>query len=115
MLHVRKILALLMFTSLFLLPLQTIGQTSEESQQTPADNEIYVRGEISRFYSDQMRLSIRPPDGKLIRVDILPETILEGVSRVDQLEPEHQVEVWYVSDDDGNKAVRIKKMMRVGC
>ncbi len=115
MITVRKILGLAMFASLFLLPLQTLGQTNEESMQTSENNELYVRGEISRFYSDEMRLSIRPANGKLIRVDIVPDTILEGVSRVDELEPEQQVEVWYIPEDDINKAVRIKKMMRLGC
>ncbi len=105
----------ILFTSLFLFCFPVTGWTSEQFSEMSTEHALYVQGVISRFYPDEMKLSIRPPKGKLIRVQIDPDTILEGVTRVDELEKEQQVKVWFLIDADGKRALKIKKMMGLGC
>ena len=76
---------------------------------------LYVRGLVSKVYLDKVQISVRPPKNKLIRITIDPDTILEGVSQIDEFEKEQQVKVWYSVDDGDNRAIKIKKMMELGC
>jgi hypothetical protein len=76
---------------------------------------LYVRGLISKVYPDRMEIAIRPPKGRVVRVALVPDTILTGVSRIDELEKEQQVKVWYSTEDGNNRAIRIEKMMELGC
>jgi len=48
-------------------------------------------------------------------INIVPETLLEGVSMIDELEKKQQVKVWYSIEENENKAIKIKKMMDLGC
>ena len=90
--------------------------TAEEMyEEMSTENMLYVRGLISRVDTDNMRISVRPPKGKRIRITIDPDTLLEGVSQIDEFKKEQQVKVWYSIENDINRAVKIKKMMELGC
>ena len=75
----------------------------------------YVRGLISRVSIEKMQISVRPPKGKLIRINIDPDTVLEGVSQIDEFKKEQQVKVWYSTENDSRKAIKVKMMMELGC
>ena len=75
----------------------------------------YVRGLISRVSIEKMQISVRPPKGKLIRINIDPDTVLEGVSQIDGFKKEQQVKVWYSTENDSRKAIKVKMMMELGC
>ena len=90
--------------------------TAEELyEEISTENMLYLRGLISKVDTDKMRISVRPPKGKRIRITIDPDTLLEGVSQIDEFEKEQQVKVWYSIEDDTNRAIKIKKMMELGC
>lgn len=88
------------------------GETLEE---VSTEDTLYVRGLVSKVYLDKMQISVRPPKGKSIRITIDPETILEGVSLIDEFKKEQQVKVWYSLDEESNRAIKIIKMMELGC
>lgn len=90
--------------------------TAEEMyEEVSTENMLYVRGLISKVDTDKMQISVRPPKGKRIRITIDPDTLLEGVSQIDEFEKEQQVKVWYSLETDTNRAIKIKKMMELGC
>ncbi len=97
---------------LFTLPSGHAGDLFEE---VSTDKTVYVRGLISSVDDEKMQISVRPLKGKRVVISIGPDTLLEGVSRLDELEKKQQVKVWYSVEDDGNKALKIKKMMDLGC
>lgn len=84
-------------------------------EEVSTEDMLYLRGLISKVDIDKMQISVRPPKGKRIRITIDPDTLLEGVSQIDEFEKEQQVKVWYSIDNDTNRAVKIKKMMELGC
>lgn len=88
------------------------GMTKSE---TSADNTLYVRGLISSIYTDRMQIAVRPPKSKRIIITIEPATVFEGFQQLGELEKKQQVKVWYFIDDSGNRAVKIKKMLELGC
>ena len=88
---------------------------NEKLEEVSTEDALYVRGLVSKVYLDNMQISVRPPKGKLMRITIDPDTILEGVSQIDEFEKEQQVKIWYSPDEGNNRAIKIIKMMDLGC
>ena len=88
---------------------------SDDLEEVSTEDTLYVRGLVSKVYLDKMQISVRPPKGKSIRITIDPDTVLEGVSLIDEFKKEQQVKVWYSRDEDSNRAIKIIKMMELGC
>ncbi len=102
--------------ALFFILFHTALLAADDSfEEMSTEERLFVRGLISKVYPERMQISIRPAKGSLVRVSIDSDTILEGVSRIDELEKEQQVKVWYAPDDDNNRALKIVKMMELGC
>ena len=87
----------------------------EMFEEVSTEDYLYVRGLVSKVYPDKMQISVRPPKGKLVRIVIDPDTILDGVSQIDDFEKEQQVKIWYLLDNNNNRAIKIKKLMDLGC
>lgn len=90
-------------------------KANEQSEEVSSKDMLYVRGLVSKVYTDQMQISVKPAKGDRIRITIDPDTQLEGVSQIDEFAKEQQVKVWYSIDNGTNRAIRIKKMMELGC
>lgn len=84
-------------------------------EEMSTEDMLYVRGLVSRVDTDQMQISVRPAKGNRIRITIDPDTLLEGVSQIDEFEKEQQVKVWYSIENETNRAIKIIKMMDLGC
>ena len=108
----RKLLVLMSFL-LLVLPVWLPAEQNQTEVSTEAP--IYVRGLVRKVYPEKMQISVRPVKGKAIRITIGPDTILEGLTKIDEFAKEQQVKVWYVVDQEGNRAIRIKKVMDLGC
>jgi hypothetical protein len=91
------------------------GRESGVADGMSTDSALYVRGLISFVSVPEMRIGIRPVKGERVDVIIDPDTALEGFGALDELARRQQVEVWYIVDGDGKKAVRILRMMDLGC
>ena len=84
-------------------------------EEMSTEDMLYVRGLVSKVDTAKMQISVKPAKGKRIRITIDPDTQLDGVSQIDEFEKEQQVKVWYSIDNDINRAIKIKKMMELGC
>jgi len=91
------------------------GHASGLFEETSSDEMIYIRGIISKVSLEEMQIAVRPLKGKRVVITIDPDTILEGISQVDELDKKQQVKVWYSIEEEKNKAIKIKKMMDLGC
>ena len=91
------------------------GHASDFFEETSSDEMIYIRGIISKVSLEEMQIAVRPLKGKRVVITIDPDTILEGISQVDELDKKQQVKVWYSIEEETNKAIKIKKMMDLGC
>ena len=111
----HTLINLVLFTSI-ILQLMVLPVAAEEYYEEMSTKDmLYVRGLISNVYPDTMQISVKPPKGELVRISIDPDTILEGVSDFGEFKKEQQVKVWYKLDNDSNRAVKINKMMELGC
>lgn len=111
----RTIFLLFSLASLLLSFNTALFAAGDSFEEISTEGRLFVRGLISNVYPEKMQISIRPPKGRLVRVSIDSDTVLEGVSRIDELEKEQQVKVWYAPDPDSNRAIKIVKMMELGC
>ena len=114
--NARMITLVLGVLTSFLLMVGTMPlRAGETLEEVSTEDTLYVRGLVSKVYLDKMQISVRPPKGKSIRITIDPDTALEGVSLIDEFKKEQQVKVWYSRDEKNNRAIKIIKMMELGC
>jgi hypothetical protein len=109
------LLNLTLLAWLLALPPLTSVAAEEMFEEVSTEDMQYVRGLVSSVRLDEMQISIRPPKGKTLRINITPDTVLEGVSQIDEFEKEQQVKVWYRIDEGENNALKIIKLMELGC
>ncbi len=109
------LLGLLLILSLSPIFPHPSGHTSDFYEETSTDDMIYMRGIVSRVSPEEMQIAVRPLKGKRVVITIDPDTLLEGISQIDELEKKQQVKVWYSIQEETNKAIKIKKMMDLGC
>ena len=93
----------------------SFGVANEQFAETSTEDTLYIRGLVSKVYLEKMQIAVRPVKGKRIRITIDPDTVLEGVSQIDELKKEQQVKVWYSVETESKRAIKIKKMMDLGC
>jgi len=91
------------------------GNATDLFEEMSTDEMTYIRGVVSRVSLDLMQIAVRPAKGKRIVISIDPDTLFEGVSQIDELEKKQQVKVWYSVGENINRAIKIKKMMDLGC
>ena len=91
------------------------GHAAGEFEEMSTADMLYVRGLISSVSLDKMQISVRPPKDDRIIITIDPDTVFDGVERIDELKKKQQVKVWYSPAGGENKAVKIEKMMELGC
>lgn len=108
---IQLILLISFFVNFSALPIGAKEIFEEES----TGKMLYVRGLISKVYADKMQISVKPPKSKRIWITLGPDTILDGASQIGEFEKEQQVKVWYSTDNGDNQAIKIKKMMELGC
>ncbi len=114
--NIKRFSRKLIFPILLLIcmwPISASTATVYEEQST--EDMSYVRGIVSRVYPDKMQISVKPAKGKRVRITIDLQTILEGVSHPDEFEKGQQLKVWYHEEGDVLRAVKIEKMMELGC
>ncbi len=109
------LLGLLLMLSLSPMFPHPSGHASDFYEETSTDDMIYMRGIVSRVSPEEMQIAVRPLKGKRVVITIDPDTLLEGISQIDELEKKQQVKVWYSIQEETNKAIKIKKMMDLGC
>jgi hypothetical protein len=91
------------------------GQAVETFEEMSTPDMLYVRGLVGSVSIEKMQVSVRPPNEKRIVITIDPDTQFEGVKWIGGLEKRQQVKVWYRPGDGEHRAVKIKKMMDLGC
>ncbi|MCG6929647.1 MAG: hypothetical protein LJE64_03750 [Desulfofustis sp.] len=113
--NTKHILKLLLLATLLII-FSTVPVTADEFPEDQSNPDmIYLRGLVSKVSTDDMQISVKPPTGKSVRISIDPDTILEGVDNFGGFEKEQQVKVWYKEENGLNRALKIIKMMELGC
>ena len=84
-------------------------------EEMSTEERLFVRGLISKVNIQEMQISVRPLKGKNMTIQIIPETLLEGIRGIDKFEKKQQVKVWYIIEDNEKRAIKVKKMMELGC
>ena len=84
-------------------------------EEMSTEDTIYIRGIISSVSPEKMQIAVRPPKSDRIVITIGPDTVLEGVKQIDELVKKQQVKIWYSPATSKNRAVKIKKIMELGC
>lgn len=91
------------------------GVAAEAFEEMSTPDMLYVSGLVSAVSIEKMQVSVRPPKEKRVVITIDSDTLFDGVDGIGGLEKRQQVKVWYKPVDGEHRAVKIKKMMDLGC
>lgn len=113
--QLAKIIGLMCILGQLIIMQGSLSFAEEVFEETSTENLHFVRGIVSSVSFQKMQLAVRPLKGKRIVIDIELDTQVEGVLKIEDLRKEQQVKVWYTPAEQQNKAIRIEKMMELGC
>ena len=88
---------------------------AERFEEMSTGDMFYTKGLVSSVSPRKLQFAVRPLKGKRVVIEVDPDTIYEGVKQLEELLKKQQVKVWYRIDNEKNKAVKVKKMMELGC
>lgn len=91
------------------------GYANDFFEEISTDEMLFIKGVINKVSIDKMQLAVRPFKGKRVLITFDSQTLLEGIYTIEELDKEQQVKVWYSVENNGNKALKIIKMMDLGC
>lgn len=112
---VSRVAASFLFLVLFSGWLFIPAYADDSFEEMSTGDMLYVRGLVSSVSVEKMQISVRPPQKDRMVITIDSDTVLEGVKRIEEVQKEQQVKVWYVPAGSENLAVKIVKMMDLGC
>ena len=76
---------------------------------------ISVKGKISSISLESMLMVIKPNKDKRIKVQLTEGTEFVNFYSYKELEKSNRVKVWYKTDGEVNKTVKIEKYPELGC
>lgn len=88
---------------------------SKNFEDISTNEMLYVRGLVSKVSPETMQVWVRPPKAKLIQLNLQPNSVLEGFGALGELKVKDQVKVWYATDKDENRVIKIVKLLDLGC
>jgi cytochrome oxidase Cu insertion factor (SCO1/SenC/PrrC family) len=111
----RKSIALVIL-ALVLLLMQTAAVAADDvDMQRSSTEPIYLRGLVSEIDGSENAVIVRPLKGKRITIHFGPDTILKNMNTIDDLSEKQDIKVWYFVHDGRNEAVKIEKLLDLGC
>ena len=96
--------------------IQTVAASGMvEYEEMSTEDVLYIRCIISSVSVEKMEISVRPLKAERVTVAIGPDTEMEGFESIDELAKKQQVKVWYAVVDGANIALKVVKLMELGC
>lgn len=108
-------LAIVLFLSVSPFCHQQPGYANNYFEEISTDEIVFIKGIIGKVSMNTMQFTVRPLNGKRVLITIGSQTLLEGLYTIEELDRGQQAKIWYSIKKDGNKALKIKKMMDLGC
>lgn len=76
---------------------------------------LYLKGMVHSVSIADSSLKIEQRDGPRITVRVSPETVFEGVGKLEELQARQIIKVWYRPEQDGNTGLKILRLPDLGC
>jgi len=92
-----------------------VAADSSYDEERSTNEYLYARGLLSSVSIENGTISVRPAKGNRIKLKIEPTTIFEGFQSLEELERKQQVKVWYEPFGETMRALKVEKMMELGC
>jgi hypothetical protein len=109
------IFAMILASLLLVGPFMSIAQ-EDTTGMTLEHDFLLVEGKVSSVSIESNELTVKPNKGKKVMVLVDSETIFlgEAASLLD-IEKRQKVKVWYLTEGERNRAIKVEKIPKLGC
>ena len=109
----KSIIAIVSLSLLFILPGLALAQSQDEMMSF--EQELVVKGKVKDIFFLEQVIVVKPNKGKKMQFRFDDKTLFSGFSSLEEIERMQRVKIWYQTDDEENKAVKIEKVPELGC
>ncbi len=97
---------------LFLAPV-VAAQDSISAMST--DETLLIQGTVRRVLPGEKTITVKVDKGKKIQILVGQFTGFVGISSLEELKKGQRVKVWYTVVGEENRAVKVEKLLELGC
>ncbi|MEN8190179.1 MAG: hypothetical protein ABFS19_10060 [Thermodesulfobacteriota bacterium] len=94
-----------------ILPLTVLG----DSSQSQSEAAILLQGRVAKIIPEKNLVAVKPNKGKRVEVMINWNTEFIGFTKLEELKREQKIKIWYLSIKETKTAVKIEKLLTLGC
>ncbi len=80
-----------------------------------ADETLLIQGTVRRVLLKEKTISVKVDKGKKIQILVGQLTGFVGISSLEELKKGQRVKVWYTVVGEENRAVKVEKLLELGC
>ncbi len=94
---------------------QSQSSEGEVANLQQTQERLFVKGRVSHVSSEINTIVVKPNKGKRIEFLFNDQTIFKGFVFLNEIEDKHRIKVWYFTDGEKNRAVKVEKIPKLGC
>ena len=87
---------------------------AQETAATAGDP-VMVQGIVKRVSLKRNLIAVKSTDGERIKMQVDAQTAFEKIPNLEALKKDGRVQVWYTSDGDKHRAVKVVKLVDGSC
>ena len=76
---------------------------------------LYVRGKVKKISFETKTILIKPNKGASLSFTFHEQTTLKGFASFEEIKKKQPVRIWYTIDGENNMAVKVEKVLELGC
>lgn len=94
---------------------QNAPARTDQDEMTLEQGFLTVQGMVKNISDDPPAITVKPHKGDAVRIMLDGDTVLSGVSSLDDIERRRRVKIWYRVDGGRKTAVKVDVLPELGC
>ena len=112
--HIRRLTVLVAALGLFLLQTAPLAAALYEDDVSTGEY-LYLKGMVRTISVADRSVVLEQAKGPRVTIRVTPDTELEGIGKLEDLQARQIIKVWYRPDQDGNLGLKILRLPDLGC
>jgi hypothetical protein len=88
---------------------------SQYEEGVSSQEYLFVKGIIQSVSPQEQSITVKALKGPRIKILMQQQTEMDGFVKIEDLQPNENVKIWYRPDQHGNIGLKIVKLPELGC
>ncbi|MBB5349239.1 hypothetical protein JWG42_11780 [Desulfoprunum benzoelyticum] len=111
---IRRLTVLVAALGLFFLQTAPLAAALYEEDVSTGEY-LYLKGMVRKVSATDKSVVLEQVKGPRVTIRVTPDTELEGIGKLEDLQTRQIIKVWYRPEQDGNLGLKILRLPDVGC